>query len=144
MTYNLERSAIERFIDAQWLGKTPILYDGHDQDPVADCIRLTINTGETLQGSIGRAANRIEHIGLLQVQIIVDGGNGSADWRAYAEDLETILFNARLKSDGLPATTEEFIRFSPNNQHPYVSGVVSDIPFTIATLNAPFVRYAYK
>lgn len=144
MTYELERSAIEKFIDMNWGGRTPILYDGHDQDPVADCIRLSIATGETLQGSIGRVANRIEHIGVLQVQIIVEGGNGSADWRKYAEELETILFNARIKSDGLDATTNEFIRFSPNNQHPYVSAVVSDIPFTIATLNAPFVRYAYK
>jgi hypothetical protein len=144
LTYQLERSAIERFLDAQWSGKTPIHFDGHDQEPVAPCLRVTIQTGSTMQGSIGRTANRIEHIGVLQIQIIVAGGEGSAEWRDYAEALETIFFNARVKSDGLRATTNEFIRFSPQDQHPYVSGVISDIPFTIATLNAPFVRYAYK
>ena len=144
MTYQLERSAIERFVDAEWGDRTPIHFDGHTQDIVGDCIRLTIQPAEVLQASIGRTANRIDHVGLLQIQIIVAGGEGSSGWRKYAEELETILFNARIKSDGLPATTNEFIRFSPNHQHPYLSGVISDIPYIIATLNAPFVRYAYK
>lgn len=144
MTYQLERSAIERFVDAQWSGRTAIHFDGHTQEPVADCIRLTIQPSTVLQGSIGRTANRIEYVGVLQIQVITRGGEGSADWREYVEVLDGILRNARVKSDGLPATANEFIRFSPQDQHPYVSGVVSDIPFTIATLNAPFVRYAYK
>ena len=97
-----------------------------------------------MQGSIGRTDNRIEHLGNVFINIYTTGGDGSASWRGYAETLMGLFFNKRLDNAGNIASSNEFIRFSPINQHPYISGTISDIPFNIATLTAPFVRYSYQ
>ena len=145
MTFQLERAAIEYFLVTAWAGATPVGLDGQEFNPIADSIRMTIVNGDTVQGSIGRQNNnRIENVGLLQIQIFVERAKGSSAWRGYAETLQNLFFNLRLTDAGEIATTEEFIRFSPTDQHPYISAIISDIPFTIATLNAPFIRYSYK
>lgn len=144
MSYATERKAIETYIQTQWAAATPIGFDGHDFEPSFNSIRVTIQNGQVLQGSIGAANNRIEYIGQVAIQIFTESGKGTQTWRGYAETLDGIFFDKRIDNTGALATTNEFIRFSPQQQHPYISGEVSDIPFHIATFIAPFVRYEYK
>lgn len=144
MTYATERRAIEKYIQTHWQDRTPIGYDGQDFVPVANSIRVSIANGETMQGSIGGTTNRIDYIGNLNIQIITEAGIGSQTWREYAEILDGLFRDKRLTDQGAIATTSEFIRFSPEQQHPYISGEISDIPFHIATFVAPFVRFEYR
>lgn len=143
MSFETERQAIEAYFAANW-GATDIGYDGHAFEPAADSIRLTIQSGEAFQRSFAKpGTNRVEHVGLLQVNIFVDGGAGSQAWRGYAETLEGLLRNKKLAADGTVAATSSdvLLVFSTRGQVPYVAGVQHDQPFTIATLNAPFSRY---
>ncbi|NBT33815.1 MAG: hypothetical protein EBT13_18440 [Rhodobacteraceae bacterium] len=143
MTYQLERAAIEKFLNTSWAGATPIILDGQAGAATADSISLTINPGEVLQGSIGRAANRLDYIGLVQIMVYTDAGKGSAGWRGYVETLTGIFREARITSAGAAITSpsDEFVRFSPAGQHPYVAGVQVDANLTMTTFNAPFIRY---
>jgi len=149
MTYALERLAIETYFDAEWTA-TPIGYDGHAFTPVADSIRLTIQPGQVLQGSTGRSLDRIDHVGALIIQIVTEGGLGSAGAREYVDSLMDLLFNVTLDEDGAPITTTAgaFLRFSPPQlspaEHPYVSASMPDPPFYLTNITAPFVRYGYR
>jgi hypothetical protein len=146
MTYQLERRAVETFFVAQWGGATPVGMDGHLFEPAINSLRLTIQSGAVLQGSIGRALDRIDHIGVLQVQVFTEGGKGSQTWRGYVETIQGFLTNAVIDDAGVAITdpADAFVRFSPQNQHPYIAGATHDAPFLITTLNAPFVRYGFK
>ena len=144
MSYSLERKAIENYIQTECGSTTPIGFDGHDFEPSINSIRVSISNGNVLQGSIGASNNRIEYLGEVLIQIFTESGKGTETWRGYAETLDGLFFDKRLTNAGAIATTNEFIRFSPEQQHPYISGEVSDIPFHIATFVAPFVRYEYK
>ena len=144
MTYATERRAIERYLQNNWQNRTPIGFDAQDFTVVANSLRISIANGVALQGSIGGTKNRIDYVGNLNIQIITAAGTGSQKWREYAEVLDGLFRDKRLTDQGAVATTSEFIRFSPEQQHPYISGEVSDIPFHIATFVAPFVRYEYK
>lgn len=145
MTYQTERSAIEAYFAANWIGA--IGYDAQEFTPSNGSIRLTINSGAVMQGSVGRTLNRINHIGTLVVSIYTNGGAGSVAWRTIAETVQNMLFQKRLTTAGVLATTpgSTFIRFSPPelspNEHPYISASFADAPFHIANLTAPFVRY---
>lgn len=143
MTRQLERSAIEAYLTTEWAAATPIGYDGHNFTATADSIALTIQSGTVLQGSIGKASNRLICVGLLQVRIFTDPGKGSAGWRGYAETLEQALRNTRLTSAGATGVTPstEFVRFSPAEQHPYIAGTSTDAGLMTTTLNAPFWRF---
>lgn len=143
MTYAAERLAIETYLAAQWGSTTPILFDAHGGEAVANSIRLVINSGAVLQGSIGRTSNRLEFVGVAQILIHTAAGLGSAAWRGYAETLAGIFREARLTTAGVAITTagEEFIRFSPAGQHPYISGTQTEPSLMTTTFNAPFIRY---
>lgn len=149
MTYQNERLAIETYLKANWTS-TPIGYDGQPFTPVNNSIRLTITSGATRQGSIGRTANRIDHLGMATFQIITEGGKGSAAWRGYAETLMGLFFEKTLSSAGVPITShaQAFLRFSPpdlgDNRHPYVSADFPDPPFHLTNVICPFIRYAYR
>ena len=144
MTYQLERKAIETYLNTQWGTTTPIGFDGHEFEPQFNSIKLSIQNGLSVQGSIGGNTNRIDYTGIVSIQIFTENGKGSEKWRIYAETLDGIFIDKRINNSGAVATTDEFIRFSPDQQHPYISGEVSDIPFHIATFVAPFVRYEFK
>lgn len=146
MTYQLERSAIETYIIAQWGGATPLILDGHAGEPVANSISIDIQSGSVLQGSVGRASNRIDYVGLLQIVIYTEAGKGSAADRGYRETLAGIFRNARLTSAGVTITdpADEFLRFSPGEQHPYIAGTQVEAGLRFTTLNAPFIRYGVQ
>lgn len=147
MSYQQERSAIERYFITQWAGATEIGLDGHPFEPEIDSVRLTIASGAVLQGSIGRTANRKDHMGTLTVQIFTDGAKGSGAWRGYAETIITMLEEVTLTTAGVPTTTTAgaFVRFSPPTGtgilHPYIAASFTDAPFTVTNVIAPFVRY---
>jgi len=149
MSYDQERFAIESYVAANWTA-TPVGYDGQSFTPVSNSIRLTITSGATRQGSIGRTLNRIDHIGMATFQIITDGGKGSAEWRGYAETLMDLFFEKTLSSAGVPITShaDAFLRFSPpemgDNRHPYIAADFPDPPFHLTNVIAPFTRYAYR
>lgn len=148
MSYQLERKAIEAFFIAQWAGATPLGMDGQTFKPVNNSLRLTINSGAVLQGSIGRTANRKDHIGTLIATIYTDGDLGSSAWRGYAETIINFLTEATIDNAGaaITATEDAFVRFSPpqmgEGRHPYISASFKDAPFHITNITAPFVRYS--
>lgn len=157
MTYALERAAIETYFAAQWGAITPVGWDGQAFEPPLDgngdplpAVRLTITSGATRQGSIGRLANRIDHLGLLTITIFTAGGAGSAAWRSRAETIMGLFFGKTLDQTGalITATSQAFIRFSPpelgDNRHPYVAADFADPPFHLTNVIAPFTRYAYR
>lgn len=143
MTYQTERSAIETYIAANWGG--PIGFDAQAFTPTAGSLLVTINSGAVLQGSIGRTANVIEHVGTLVLTYYSDGGKGSAAWRGVAETLTDLLFEKSLTTAGIIAGADVFVRFSPpqlgDARHPYISASFAETPFHITNLTAPFVRY---
>lgn len=146
MSYQTERQAIEAYIAANWVA-TPIGYDRQEFTPVAPSIRLTIQSGEAFQRSFAKpGSNRVEHVGVLQINIFVDGGEGSQEFRGYVETLQGLLKNKKLASDGTdPATSSDvFVVFSTRGQIPYLASVQDMPPFTMATLNAPFSRYEHN
>lgn len=150
MTYQTERAAIEGYFSAQWGSTTPIGFDGHEFTPAANSVRLTIQSGAVLQGSIGRASNRLDHVGLLTVTVYTAGGQGSAAWRGYAETIINLFRDVTLDSAGavITATADAFVRFSPpeiseRNRHPYIAASFADPPFHITNVSAPFVRYSF-
>ena len=148
MSYSDERKAIEAYFKTQWGQKTPIGFDGQEFTPHADSVRLTINSGARLQGSIGRAANRIDHVGTLIVSIYTDGKKGSEAWRCYTDPIIAFLHEKKLDRKGkiITATADAFLRFSPPgsaDQHPYVSASFKDAPLHITNITAPFHRYEY-
>ena len=142
MSYDTERRAIEAYVTAQW-GASNVIMDAHAGEPTSGQISLTINNGLTLQGSVGRASNRIEYIGLLQILIYTKAGEGSAAWRGIAETLKGLFLNKRIDNAGveISAVDDEFIRFSPRGQHPYVAGSDTQAGMMTTTFNVPFVRY---
>ena len=146
MTLQLERSAIETYLAANW-SATPIGYDGQAFDPVVNSVRLTIKSGAVMQGSIGRIANRIDNIGLVTLTIYTEGGKGSAAWRGYAETIMGLFFEKTLTSAGIVSASPStaFVRFSPpemgDNRHPYIGADFPDPPFHLTNVIAPFVRY---
>lgn len=148
MSYSTERRAIEAYFTANWVGA--IGYDAHAFTPTAGSVLLTINSGAALQGSVGRLANRIDHIGTLTVSIFTYGGQGSEAWRQIADTAFGLLFETRLDDDGaVSATTADtFIRFSPPQlaprEHPYIAASFPAPPFHQTNLIAPFVRYEYR
>lgn len=146
MTYATERLAIETYLNTQWAGATAIGFDLHNFTPSANTISLTINNGTVLQGSLGGGTNRIDYVGLVQIQIYTAAGLGSSAWRGYAETLEGIFRNARLTSAGVAVTdpADEFIRFSPRDQHPYIAGTQVEGGLQITTFNAPFTRFELR
>lgn len=147
MTLQQERAAIETYFAAQWAAATPLGMDAHPFTPINNSVRLTINSGATVQGSIGRTANVIENIGTLTATIYTEGGKGSAAWRGYAETIIGFLHEKSLTTAGIIATTTAgvFVRFSPpqlgDNRHPYIGASFADPPFHIVNVIAPFVRY---
>lgn len=149
MTYALERRAIEAYIAANWTS-TPVGFDAHEFTPSANSIHVTINSGAVMQGSVGRVENQKLHFGTVVVQIITEGGKGSAAWRGYAETLFNLFREKRLTSAGVVATTtaDVFLRFSPPqsapNEHPYISASFPAPPFHLTNVTAPFVRYSYS
>ena len=149
MTYQSEREASEAFFATQWASRTPFGYDGHNFTPQADSVRLTIQSGAVLQGSIGRVANRIDHVGVLIATIFTEGGKGSAAWRGHADVMMGFLRDATIDSGGdlITTTADAFVRFSPpeipsQNRHPYVSASFAEAPFHVTNITAPFVRYS--
>jgi hypothetical protein len=146
MTYALERQCIETYFNTEWAARTALGFDGHEFTPAHDTVQLFIQSGEAFQGSIGRASNRIDHAGLVQVMVYVNSGDGSATWRSRVEGVIDTLFNKRLTSAGavVGSGDTEFLRFSPQDQHPYIAGQERGINLTTVTVNAPFLRYGYK
>lgn len=148
MTYATERRAIEAYFAANWTGH--IGFDAHQFEPAYGSVLLTIKSGAVLQGSIGRQANRIDHIGTLTISIFTEGGAGSDAWRQIADAAFGLLFETRLSDVGAIAATtaETFIRFSPPqlspNEHPYIAASFVTAPFMQTNLVAPFVRYEYR
>ncbi len=145
MSYETERTAIETFFTANW-SATPIYYARHQMTPVANSVRLQIDPVTVVQGSIGLVANRIDYFGLVKVAVFVDGGAGEAAYRSYLQSIEDVFFEKVITSAGVVVSSpgDAFIHFSPKNQHPYLSTVIQDPPFTIATMHIPFVRYQTK
>jgi len=147
MSYQTERAAIEAYFTAQWGATTPWGRDGQKFEPVFNSVRMAITSGAVMQGSIGRVANRIDHLGLVTFQVFTEGGKGSAAWRSYAETIAGMFFEKTLDDDGVAITTtaDAFLRFSPpemnDNRHPYISADFADPPFQITNVICPFVRY---
>lgn len=157
MSYQLECSAIETYFQTQWGTTTPWAGDGQKFEPPVDAkdrpipsVRLTITSGATRQGSIGRTVNRIDHLGLATFQIMTEGGEGSAAWRGYAETLMGLFFEKTLSTTGAVITShsEAFLRFSPpelgDNRHPYIAADFPDPPFHLTNVICPFVRYSHR
>ncbi len=146
MTYALELTAIETWLDGEWATAEPTVglgLAGHDFTPVADSLQLDVLSGMVLQGTIGQSgSNRHDHVGVVRVNIYTEGGKGDQAWRGYFDTLNGILKDKRLKNDGTEETgTGEFIRFSPKDQHPYPLMTIQAAPLQITTIYAPFVRY---
>jgi len=142
MSYDQERAAIEAYFNSNW-SATPVGFDDHLFTPVADSVRLKIQDGVVLQGTIGGAQNRIDHVGVLQIQIFVAGGKGSVSWRGYVETITQLFHGVIIDTSGVLITdpANAFIKFAPEGQYPYIGGNQMEPPFEIITVNAPFVRY---
>ena len=114
--------------------------------------RLTIQSGQRFQGSIGRTQNRIDNVGIVTVSIYTDGDLGSSGWRGHAQAAIDVFHGKTIGQDGqvITNTADAFVRFSPvsargqNEQHPYVSASNKQTPFQITNVIAPFVRYEFK
>ena len=147
MSYATERQAIETYFETEWAAATPIGFDHQKFTPVENSVRLTIQSGQALQKSFAApGANRVQHVGVAMFQIFVAGGEGSAAWRAYADTIEGLFMNKKIAADGTVATSaaEVLVEFGKTGEMPYVLSVLQDPPFTIATINAPFVREENK
>ena len=150
MTYALERSAITNYFMAGWAGATPVGLDGQKFTPVYNSVRLTIQSGDALQGGVGRSPNPIWYVGNVTVTIFVEGGLGSAAWRGYAEAIQTLFFEKTIDSAGvlITNTIDTFVRFSPpqipQRMHPRVAADFDDPPFHLTNIIAPFVRYGLR
>lgn len=157
MSYELERASIERYFAGQWAAQTPVIWDGQGGKPATDSegvpldsVRLTIQSGAVLQGSIGRDQNRMDHVGMVTVTIYTAGGAGSNAWRGYAETITDIFHGVTLDTAGIPITqtADAFVRFSPpqlgDRRHPYIAASFADAPFHITNVIAPFIRYGIK
>lgn len=150
MTLQKERQAIEAYFIGQWAAATPVIPDGQIGEPVADSVRLTIQSGARLQGTIGRSQNVIWNMGMLTATIYTSGDAGSAAWRGYAETIIGFLHGVTLDDAGTPITAvaDAFLRFSPvgpngrEEQHPYLAASFKDAPFHITNVIAPFARYS--
>ena len=147
MSLETGRIAIETYWKANWTA-TPTGYSGHPFKPVAGSVRLNINNGATLQGSIGRVQNSIYTVGLLTVSIFTDGQLGDAAWTGYAQSVLDLFHGKALDASGAVVTSGAqvpLIRFSPpelgNNAHPYIGPVTKDAPFNMTNVICPFVRY---
>lgn len=148
MSYGDERKTIEKYFSTQWAAATPIGLDGQEFTPSVDSVRLTIGSGAVLQGSIGRSANRKDHMGNLTVSIFTDGKKGSAGPRGYIETVINMLMEKTLDNNGavITAHADAFLRFSPPTRtgimHPFVSASFKDAPFHVTNIIAPYTRYS--
>ena len=150
MSYDTERRAIETYFAAQWGATTPLGMIDHPFEPAADSVQLGLLGGRVLQGSVGRVANRKDHVGVLTATIFTEGDRGRSAWTAYAETMQGFLEEVTIDSAGaaITATADAFVRFSPPGlsgiQHPYVQSSTKEPPFTRTVVAAPFVRYEYR
>ena len=152
MTLEAGRIAIETYFIAQWADRLPYRLSDEPFTPQIDFAVLTIREGARLQGSIGRALNRIDNIGTVTVSIYTDAEKASAEWRGHAQAVLDIFHGVTLGQDGVPisATADAFVRFSPTSasgrdqQHPYVSASNKQAPYQITNVIAPFIRYSFK
>jgi|GEM_PF-2247785 len=147
MSFDTERAAIEGWFISQWAGQTPVGLDGHKFEPVAESVRLTIQSGDVRQVSFGRAGgNKARHIGIVQIEIYVQGGAGSSVWRGYAEAIQDIFLNRNLAANGTEATTaaDVLVTFGRDGQLPYIASKLEEAPLYRVTVNAPFWREEAK
>lgn len=147
MSYDAERAAIEGWFASQWGSLTPIGFDGHFFKPVANSVRLTIQSGDVRQASFGNpGSNKARHVGIVQVEIYVQGGQGSNQWRGYAETIQDIFLNKSLAANGTEATTsaDVLVTFGRDGQLPYIASKLEEAPLYRVTVNAPFWREESK
>lgn len=152
MSYDLERSAIEKRFRDGWADATPFGLDGQKMTPAENTVQLSIQSGSVEQYSIGRVANKVGHMGTLTVTIYTEGGAGSSAWRGYAETIMGIFHGVTVDQNGVPITTaaDAFVKFSPtgprgqNQMHPYVGASFPDAPFHVTNIIVPFVRFSLK
>jgi hypothetical protein len=149
-----ERTAMEAYVLSTWIDTEVGLVDqpftppfGVDGKPVPS-LRLSIVNGDRKQATIGGERNRVNTIGVLQIQLMTDAAQGRASWATYADILLGMFDRTTLDETGCDILTTgaaAFIRFSPpelgDNAEPYVAGNKDDGPFRVVTINAPFVRY---
>ena len=146
MSYVQEREAIRAHFKRNWHFQSKWGFDDEAFTPAPNTVRLTIQSGDVRQGSVGRVTDRVEHIGVVEAQIYSARNSGSR-WRALADAVEAVFLRATINVDGEPigAGDQPFVRFSPADQHPYIMSVNrSDAKLTQVLLVAPFVRYEWK
>ena len=152
-----ELHSIERYFDTQWADRTPIIWGAHGGEAATDAqgvpiysVRHKVDSGATLQGSIGRTKNRLDNIGMVTVTIYGPGGKGDVQHRAYRQVIKDMFHGVTLDTAGIPITqtADAFVRFSPpqlgDRRHPYIAASFADAPFHITNVIAPFVRYSLK
>ena len=144
MSYATEASAIETYLKAGITG-IPVGFEKKGFGNATTRIEAHIQNGDVLQGSIGRIADRIDNVGVLQL-VIYTGPDANANRRTYAETIETLFRGKRIKSDGTAVGSgdTEFIRFSPQDQHPYIASNQNSGGEQRTVMNVPFVRYEFK
>ncbi len=129
MTLDSERQEIEAQYAANEIAGVSIGYDGQKFDISPPCIRLTIRSGAAFQASLGSPnANIARHSGVAFFEVIVEGGEGSAKARGYAETIMGIYRNKNLGS----------VRC----RIPYVSASREEEPHLILVVAVPFTRDA--
>ena len=151
MSLTSGRTAIEAYLQAQWVSAVPMGMDGHAFTVAAPSIRMTITEGAVLQGSIGRTLNQVHQIGLVTFQIFTAGGTGSEEWRGLADTLMDLFHGKTLDAAGAVVTTQAqtaLVRFSPpelgNGAHPYISAMIEDPPYQMVNVMVPCIRYELR
>ena len=127
MSLAIERQEIEEHFKTEWTDATPVGYDGEQFDRVNNSIRITINSGQAYQASFGSPSNNISrHVGIITLEVITEGGKGSATARGYADTIMDIFRNKNLGS--------------VKTRIPYISARRDEAPFYIINVVVPFVR----
>lgn len=136
MSLVTERQNIEEYFQDNWVTgspaspRTPVEYEDVKIEPPANTLWLQFNilNGQGAQMSVGTpGSNIVRNSGVLAIRVNVPSMQGSAPFRAVADDIQTLFRN----------TTIGNVRFTI----PYVSGGFTTMgAYSTWTIMCPFTR----
>lgn len=129
MSLVTERQNIEEYFQTEWAARTPVEYeDVKIEPPNVVWLQFNILNGQGAQMSVGTpGSNIVRDTGVLAIRVNVPSMQGSAPFRAVADDILTLFRNKTLGN----------VRF----KIPYVSGGFQTVGlYSTWTVMCPYTR----
>lgn len=108
---------------------------------------MIILSGQANQISVGSPGSNLhDYVGVLSITVITEGGKGSSEGKAIADQIINAFTGLKIDENGnIPSNASAMtIDFARNGLAPYISDARAESPNYRTVVNAPFVRIERK